>query len=136
MIDVVITHKQRIVKTTNQIIKRVRELKPTPSEELRRETALFVRQSIDQVISDLSVIGGFCGKNEKNYIAQLASSVSPMVTSPSYIGFMSPVIEDWCTMVNSIIVDFHKTPFKFVSGEFKLSFRELETKIKAILRRI
>jgi len=55
--------------------------------------------------------------------------------NPDYIDSFSFIIEDWCTMVNSIIVDFEKTPFRFVGGEFQFSLRELKAKIRAIVKR-
>lgn len=134
-IEIVITHKQRIVETTNQIIEKLRKLESTSSKEQYRETSLFTAQKANQIISDLSIIGGFCGKAEKDYIRHLASVIDSPLTDPDYISAFLPIIEDWCTMVNSIIVDFEKTPFRFVGGEFQFSLRELKAKIKTVLKR-
>jgi len=81
-IEIVITHKQRIVETTNQIIEKLRKLESTSSKEQHRETALFITQKANQVISDLSVIGGFCRGEEKDYIMHMASLIKPSCHEP------------------------------------------------------
>ena len=137
MIEIVIDHKKNIVKTTNQISESLQKLREPTSKKmsLDYETALFVKKSVHQVVSDLSIIGGFCGGTEKDYINRMAFMLGGLVAT-GYIDIVTaPIIELWCTMVNSIMIDFNKTPFRFVGGEFKLNLRKLETKIKAFLSR-
>lgn len=128
MIDVVIAHKERIVKATNEIVEELSRLQE--SNTLGKETSLYVKKRVNQIVSDLSVIGGFCGSREKSLVEIMESMVRNLLD----IGFAG-LIEDWCIMANGIIVDFTKTPFRFVGGEFKVNLRNLEGKIKAVLKR-
>lgn len=137
MIEIVIDRKERIVKTTNQISESLQRLRESTSEKeaLEHKTTLFIKKSVDQVISNLSIIGGFCGRGERDYISRMADMAGDIAVIPDYMSFLAPFIELWCTMVNSIIIDFNKTPFRFVGGEFKLNLSKLEAKMKAVLKR-
>jgi len=131
MIDTVIAHKERIVKVTNEIIEKLNEAKGSESEE---KTSIYVKKRVNQIISDLSIIGGFCGRREKELVELTNDLVEPILAgmdSEISVGLM----EHWCIAVNDIIVDFTKTPFRFVGGEFKVNLRNLEGKIKTILKR-
>ena len=103
------------------------------SQHLERKS-LYLRKQVNQVVSDLSIIGGFCGKREKELIELTNDLAQHILMAEDKIGFVE-LMQDWCIEVNGIIVDFTKTPFRFVGGEFKVSLRNLEAKIKAILKR-
>jgi hypothetical protein len=49
--------------------------------------------------------------------------------------YLNSIIEAWCTMVNSITLDFNKTPFKFLGVDFKIRLREFETRLKGLADR-
>jgi len=132
MIDTVIAHKDRIVKATNEIIEKLSGLQKSYISE--KEAALYVKKRVNQIVSDLSIIGGFCGAREKGLVELINDMIRTILRAEDNIGFVG-LMEDWCIMVNSIIVDFTKTPFRFVGEEFKVNLRNLEGKIKAILKR-
>lgn len=127
MIETVIAHKDKIVKATNEIIEK---LGGYQNEFFDGETAVYVKKRVNQIVSDLSLIGGFCGSREKKLV-ELAEDLSRHLIAIRSTSLM----EDWCIEVNSIIVDFTRVPFRFVKGEFGVSLRNLEGKIKATLKR-
>jgi hypothetical protein len=131
-INTVIAHKDRIVKTTNEIIEKLSRLQKSYISE--KETSVYVKKRVNQVVSDLSIIAGFCGAREKGLIELTDDMVRIILLAEDKIGFVG-LMEDWCITVNSTIVDFTKTPFRFVGGEFKVNLRNLEGKIKTILKR-
>lgn len=130
MIDTVIAHKDRIVKATNEIIEKLSEFRKSTSGE---ETYLYVKKRVNQIVSDLSIIGGFCRTRERGLVEIMNDMVQSIIMAEGEL--FALLMEDWCIMVNGIIVDFTKTPFRFVGGEFKVNLRNLEGKIKTILKR-
>ena len=131
MVTTVIKEKERIVKATNEIIEKLSELRDLESG---KEASLYIRKRVNQIVSDLSIIGGFCGKREKRLVEIINSMVQTILMVEGKVGF-AELLKDWCIDVNSIIVDFTKTPFKFVGGELRFSLRNLEAKVKTILKR-
>jgi len=59
----IIAHKDRIVKATKKIIEK---LSGCENRFFDRETAAYVKKRANQIVSDLSIIGGFCGSREKS----------------------------------------------------------------------
>lgn len=130
-IDIVISHKKNIVQLTNKILKIVHEA--DKEKEFSNEEKLQLKQLINETVSELSTIAGFCGTDERNWVANMTNSIAAFNVYMCWE--MSSVLELWCTMANSITLDFNKTPFKFFGADFKLKWREFETRIKGIADR-
>jgi hypothetical protein len=131
MIDTVISHKSNITRATNEIMERLSGLKESKD---RSQDSLFIKTRINEVISELSIIAGFCGTHERNRIAAMERLVAQLVVLDAFSMFSSP-LEDWCIMVNGITIDFNKTPFRFAGGEFNVNLRNLQAKLKAVFKR-
>jgi hypothetical protein len=134
MMETVIAHKDRIVNATRSIIEKLDSLQASRSSENEKDVLLYVKKQVSQIVSDLSIIGGFCGAREKSLV-ELSTKLIQIILSMSRGGILSNLIEDWCLEVNGIIVDFTKTPFRFVGAEFGINLRGLEGKIKTIIKR-
>jgi len=131
MIDTIIAHKDNIRKATNEIIEKLSELKNSSN---RSKDSLFIKTRVNQIISDLSIIAGFCGTDERNRIVAMRRLITRIIALENFSMFRL-AIEEWCIMVNGIVIDFNKTPFRFVGGEFNVSLRNLQAKIKGTLKR-
>jgi hypothetical protein len=65
VIDTVTILKERIVEATNEIVEKLGELENLAT---RKEAMVHIRKLVNQIISDLSIIGGFCSKQDKEII--------------------------------------------------------------------
>ncbi len=119
-------HKKRIRKITNKILDII-------GQSFNDKTKLQVRKLVNEVVSELSVIVGFCGSREKKWVDAMSFEMA------SYMVFLDmgskPIIRLWCTLVNNVVVDFTKTPFRFLDTEFNVRWKDFETKFRALVDR-
>lgn len=130
-VSIVISHKKKIVKLTNKILRIIHEAEE--KQKLSREQKLLAKQCINEVVSELTTIASFCGSNERKWAARMTESIAGISVILDW--YWGSLIEFWCTMVNSITLDFNKTPFKFFGGDFKVKWREFETRLRAFADR-
>ena len=97
MIDTVIKHKSNIENARDQIKEQLSEVQPN-YKLLDQKRTEIVQQKADSVFKELSIIGGFYGKGEKNFVYTVSDLIGRL-TAPSYIGYYIVVaIRFWCTM--------------------------------------
>ena len=130
-VNIVINHKKKIVELTNKILEIFHEA--DEKKELNNKQKLLVKQLINEVVSELTTIAGFCGSDERKWTARMTEIVAR--TSVILDWHMIPLFEFWCTMVNSITPDYNKTPFRFFGGDFKLKWREFEARLRTLADR-
>lgn len=70
-----------------------------------------MRKIVHEIVSELSMIGGFCDNWSKQYIERINQTVAAMTSIKIYYPF-ALALEFWAVMVNSIIVDYTKTPLR------------------------
>jgi hypothetical protein len=126
-IDIVISRKKNIVELTNRILKIVHEADKTM--KFSNEQQLQVKQLVNETVSELSTIASFCGTEERNWVLRMTNVIAPVNVAVYWE--THSILEYWCTMANSITLDFNKTPFKFFGADFKLKLRDYEARIKA-----
>lgn len=129
-ITIVIVGKKRIVELTGKILDTIYESKSR--ESLGEEQELSIKKLVNEIISELSTIAGFCGSRERDIISSMARLI-PAITFQTESTTM--LLEEWCTIVNGISVDFNRMPFRFYTGELNTRWGRLEGRIKALLGR-
>jgi len=128
-IEIVISHKKTIVKLTNRILEIIHE--STKDWEYSDAQKLELRKLINETLSELSTIAGFCGRRERNWVSNMARSI---LAHNVYMNrMMHSLLELWCTMANTITIDFNKTPFKFFGADLKLKLKDMEAGIKGTI---
>ncbi len=127
-IEIIISHKNNVLKLTNRILEIINE--NTKKWEYSDAQKLELRQLINGTLSELSTIAGFCGRKERNWVSSMAHSISMYNVYMNRT--MDILLEFWCTMANTITIDFTKTPFRFFGADFKLKLKDFETRIKGI----
>ena len=82
------------------------------SRELSEEASLEVRKILHQIVSELSMIGGFCDGWTQGYIGNTVNILGKR-TAKRKIQYLDVLMmEWWATRINGIIVDYNKTPFR------------------------
>lgn len=130
-VSIVISHKNKIVQLTNKILEIIHEAEE--KQELSKEQKLLVKQYLNEVVSELTTIASFCGSGERKWATRMAESIARLSAILDW--WMLSIIEFWCIMANRITVDFNKTPFKFFGGDFKVKWREFETRLRGLADR-
>jgi hypothetical protein len=113
IIQQVANHKDRIRDATDRLSDVLYDARKKLSKnlELPQESALTVRKIIHEIVSELSIIGGFCDNWTKNYINETANLIGARIASKVQY-FDALLLEWWAVRVNAIIVDYTKTPFR------------------------
>lgn len=77
VIQQVVAHKDRIRDATDRLSDVIHKAKIRLSKnyELSDKSALTIRKIIHEIVSELSIIGGFCDKWTKGYIDRTANIV-------------------------------------------------------------
>ena len=130
-IEIVICHKKRIVELTNKILEIIHD-----SDSRHVFTAaqqLELRKLINETVSEITTIVGFCGRSEREWAANMTRGITFHNLYLEW--YMSPLLKFWCTMANSITIDFNKTPFKFFGGDLKLKLSKFEAEVKGVADR-
>jgi hypothetical protein len=100
-----------------------------PYYRLDEQDSVVLRQKLHKMVSDISIIAGFCDKRTQNYIMQISKVAAEITAQNEITNLEGFILESFCTMVNSIIVDFNKTPFS-LSAEFKVGFDKFMASVK------
>jgi hypothetical protein len=125
-VDIVISHKKNIVALTNKILEIVHD--SDKKREFSNEQKLQLKQLINETISEMSTVASFCGKDERNWVLNMANAITIFTV---YMAWDTNVIlEYWCTIANSITLDFNKIPFKFFGADVNLKLHDLEARIR------
>jgi len=130
-VTIVISHKEKIVKLTNKILEILHDAEG--KKEFSNEQKLLLKKHINGVVSELTIITSFCGSNERNWAARMTESIARLSVVMNW--YLTSLIEFWCTMANSITLDFNKTPFKFFGGDFKVKWHEFEARLRTLIDR-
>ena len=80
-IEIIIHHKNQIVKLTNNILQIVNDSSLSRIDEQK----LLLKQYLNETISELSIIAGFCGIKEREWINRITNSIFRL----------NPILE-WC----------------------------------------
>ena len=130
-VNIVISHKKKIVELTNKILEILH--KPANTKRFSEEQRLSIKQLTNEVVSELAIIASFCGSRERDWAFRMSDSVARLNVILDWV--FTSLVEFWCTMANSITLDFNKTPFRFFSADFKLKWHEFETRLKGLVDR-
>jgi hypothetical protein len=121
-VEIVISHKRHIVELTNSILDIIHEAKEHKYSDVQK---LQIKKLVNESISELSTIAGFCSNTERVWVLNMAR-----LSSLSIINEMYFLLEDWCTLANSISVDFNKTPFRFFGADLRLKWNQFEARVR------
>jgi len=131
MIQQVVAHKDRLREATDHLSqtlsKTKSKLKASGKWELDEKSALRIREIIHEIMEEISIIGGFCDNWTQNYIRKIAPIIAGITAFDMTI-LDRHTLELFATMVNSLIVDFTKTPFRL--SELKPIFSMLTEAVK------
>ncbi len=127
-VRIVITSKKRIADLTGKILDVMYD-SDAENYQLINKQESAIKKSIYEIVSELSIISGFCSSNEREFVNSITRYITDMTPS---LQSTKLLLEDWCTIVNGIAVDFNKTPFKFLNTELKRKWRSLEAKISVL----
>ena len=91
--------------------------------ELSDKDSLSVRKILHEMVSELSLIGGYCDNWTQGYINRTVNIIG--VQAATRIAYHDALLlELWAMKINGIIVDFTKTPFRL--SQLKPIFSMLE----------
>lgn len=126
-IKIVLSHKAKILASTNKLLKILDD-----SQELYHFTSkqrLAIKQLLNQIVSEFSTIASFCSPNEQDRVNRIIEAIAKLNVHLDWE--LAPLINYFCTIVNSITLDFNKTPMSF-GREFNSKLGELETRFHTI----
>ena len=129
-VRIIIASKKRIAELTGKILDVMYD-SDSENNQLINKQESAVKKSIYEIVSELSIISGFCRSKEREFVNTITRHILAMTPSLQYTKLL---LEDWCTIVNEIVVDFNKTPFKFLNNELKGKWRDLEAKINVLVQ--
>lgn len=122
MIKQIKAHKDIIRDATDRLSEMLYRVRVSGSK-LNEKDSLSVRRILHEIVSELSMIGGYCDKWTRNYIDRTVSLIGKQAFTG--IDYVDAVLLDlWAMKVNGIIVDFTKTPFRL--SQLKPIFSMLE----------
>ena len=123
IIEQVKAHKDLIKDATDRLSDLLFKARVSKHSELSEEDSLAVRKILHEIVSELSMIGGYCDRWTRHYIEQTANIVG--IETSSRIRYINALVLDlWAMRVNAIMVDFSKTPFRL--SQLKPIFSMLE----------
>jgi Arc/MetJ-type ribon-helix-helix transcriptional regulator len=142
MIEIVMAQKKDIVETTDEIDEVFQKFYDKYNTEdfmhkttcLDSQNTLLIKKKVNDIISKLSIIGGFCDKDTQRYIDTLTGYGGKYASLDEISVVDIDFLSFWSKMVNRIIVDFTRTPFK-LAGEFKVQLANIKGKIKALYKK-
>jgi hypothetical protein len=114
LIQQVITHKDRLKDATDQLSQTLSEYRSQNKAKtwtVDEKTALRIREIAHEIIEEISIIGGFCDGWTRNYIDKITPFIAG-ITAFQITTFEFHMLELFATRLNSIIVDFTRTPFR------------------------
>jgi len=98
--------------------------------KLDEQSSVAVRQKLHRIVSSVSTIACLCDKKTQRYVMSISKIAAEITAKSEITNLEGFILESFCTMVNSIIVDYNKTPFS-LSGEFKVGFDKFIAGVKA-----
>jgi hypothetical protein len=113
VIQQVEAHKDRIRDASDRLSDILYEGRKHMGNNLRlgEERSLAIRKIIHEIFSELSIIGGFCDSWTQRYIQQTAHGVGTIIAKQlNYADAL--MLEYWAVNINSLIIDYNKTPFR------------------------
>jgi hypothetical protein len=118
-------HKDRIRDATDRLSEVLYKARKAISKDFKLddESALAIKKILHEIVSELSIIGGFCDNWTKKYIDTTVNIIGHRTAT----GISYPVallLEWWAMRINGIIVDYTKTPFRL--SELKTLFSVLK----------
>ena len=129
-VDVIVTEKGRIVELTSELLRTTAASEA--SESLSAEQAATTKQLLTQVISELTTIASFISPKDAKWSKSMVDISSHLTANVRWE--LTPILEEYCLLINSIHVDFTKIPFRF-SKEFKRKLKRFDAKYKTALKR-
>jgi hypothetical protein len=114
---------------TGKILDSIEESKSNEMGRDRQE--LLIKKCVAGIVTEISTIAGFCGKNEREFVSKMTRDIY-MVTEYSEL---SPLLEDWCILMAGITPDFTRTPFRFMNSELTSQWSKIGDSIRAIAGR-
>jgi hypothetical protein len=128
-IRIVIECKKRIEELTGKILDSIDESRSNEMGRDRQE--LLIKKCVAGIVTEISTIAGFCGKNEREFVSKMTRDIY-MITEYSEL---SPLLEDWCILMAGITPDFTRTPFRFMNSELTSQWSKIGDSIRAIAGR-
>lgn len=107
-------HKDLIRYATDRLsdcFYKFRKAHPT-DYNLTEEESLEIRKIIHAIISEVSMIGGFCDDWTRDYINKTVNIVSAYTMQTRISLLASYTLELWANKINEITPDYNKTPFR------------------------
>lgn len=126
-IKLVLSHKAKILTSTNKLLKILDDAQE--SYRFTKKQRLAIRQLLNHVVSELSTIVSFCDPKEQDRVNRIIEGIAKLNVHLNWE--LAPLINYFCTIINSLTLDFNKTPLRF-GREFSSKLRELETRFQAI----
>ena len=114
---------------TGKILDSIEESKSNEMGRDRQE--LLIKKCVAGIVTEISTIAGFCGKNEREFVSKMTRDIY-MVTEYSEL---SPLLEDWCILMAGITPDFTRTPFRFMNSELTSQWSKIGDSIRTIAGR-
>lgn len=111
MISQVKTHKGIIIDATDRLSDILFKARVSKSLKLSREDALAVRKILHEIVSELSMIGGYCDKATRSYIDATVNLIGMRTSTDVNYAFVL-MLDWWAMRINGIVIDFTKTPFR------------------------
>jgi hypothetical protein len=98
---------------------------------LNSQDRFIIKTKINEIVSSLSIIVGFCDRDAQNLVKEIIRNgiLNTVVLNTKMDVASKFYLEIFCIIVNSLTIDFNKTPFKF-EAEFEMKVKELSAKIK------
>lgn len=111
MVNQVKAHKDLIRDATDRLSEILYRARVSKNLQLKEKDSLAVRKTLHEIVSELSMIGGYCDGWTRNYINKTVSLIGEQVSTQ--ITYIDAVLLDlWLMKANGIIVDFTKVPFR------------------------
>lgn len=106
-------HKDLIRDATDRLSDTLYKFrKEHPNEfELNEEYSNEIRKILHEIISQVSMIGGFCDDQTRDYINKMVNIVGS-ITEQRISKLNSILLEFWAMKINAITPDYNKTPFR------------------------
>jgi len=111
MISQVKAHKDIIRDATDRLSDILFKARVSKNLELSEKNSLAVRKILHEIVSELSMIGGYCDKTTKNYIDTTVNLIGSRTSTEITYAFVL-MLDWWAMRINGIVIDFTKTPFR------------------------
>jgi len=133
-IKIILERKEETCKLSNEVLESLMKLTRPDGDkfELTDDENLLARTKLNQIIKNMSIIAGFCDKESQSYVNRVAGIISKVGRLGTFgkINYIDKfVLDKFCTMANTLMIDFNKRPWKL--AEFEVGFLD---QLKARIR--